>query len=111
MTCAADWVSDMHTLRWTPKSVEDLENIKKFIEEDDPEAAADVLLSILDKAEQLREFPLSGPALPEKRHENDTMRYLLAERYVVFYRPDGEVVSIIRVLRARQDMLRLLREV
>ena len=98
----------MHKLHWTPKSYEDLDEIKQYIEEDDPEAAVQMVLTIIDRAEQLKEFPESGPLMRERRWINDRMRTLTVEPYIVFYRIDGEYVSVIRVLHAARDYGKLI---
>ena len=93
----------MHKLQWTPKSYEDLDEIKRYIELDDPEAAVQMLLTIIDRVEQLQQFPESGPLMRERRFYNDRMRTLTVEPYIVFYRIDGDFVSVIRVLHAARD--------
>lgn len=99
----------MHKLHWTPKSYEDLDEIKRYIEEDDPEAAANVVLNLIERAEQLKAFPESGPLMREKRWTHDRMRTLTVEPHIIFYRIDGEWVSVIRVLHAARDYKNLLR--
>jgi len=99
----------MHKLHWTPKAHEDLNEIRQYIEKDDPEAAIDVVLNIINRAEQLREFPESGPLMQEKRWKNDRMRTLTIGRYLVFYRIDDDWISVIRVLHAARDYVKILR--
>lgn len=99
----------MHRLHWTPRAYEDLDEIKRYIEEDDPEAAVNVVLGIIERAEQLREFPESGPLMREKRWANDQMRVLVADSYLIFYRvDDSEWISVIRILHAARDYLHIL---
>ncbi len=93
----------MPRLHWTPKAHEDLDAIKRYIEDDDPEAAVRVVLGIIERAEQLRDFPESGPLQREKRWQRDTMRFLTVESFLIFYKVDAEFVSIIRVLPAARD--------
>jgi len=99
----------MLPLRWTPKAATDLEEIKAYIEQDDPEAAVTVIQGILDRAEQLRVFPESGALLREKRYVKDRMRYLTIQSHMLFYLYDGKQVSVVRVLHARREYLSLLR--
>jgi len=99
----------MIPLRWTPVAATDLEEIKAYIEQEDTDAAANVIRHILERAEQLRGFPESGAPLREKRHANDRMRFLPVQSYLLFYLYNGKQVSVIRVLHARREYLSLLR--
>ena len=99
----------MLRLHWAPKAYEDLDEIQRFIQEDNPEAAAQVVLHIIDRAEQLRAFPESGPLLPVKRWPHDTMRSLVVGSHIVFYRADDVFVSVIRVLHAARDYMSILK--
>lgn len=100
----------MAILRWTPKAAQDLMDIKLRIEQDDPETAIAVVRAILDRAEQLRDFPFSGPCLPVKRYPEDRMRYVVVKNHFVFYDYDTHAVSIIRVFHTRRDFLALLQK-
>jgi len=98
----------MLRLHWTPKAYEDLDEIQRFIEEDNPEAAAGIVLDIIERAEQLRAFPESGPLLREKRWPHDTMRSLVVGSHIIFYKAEVSVVSVIRVLHAARDYASIL---
>jgi len=93
----------MLRVHWTPKAYEDLDEIQRFIEEDNPEAAVQTVLHIIERVEQLRAFPESGPLLREKRWPHDAMRSLVVGSHLVFYRADDSFVSVIRVLHAARD--------
>lgn len=98
----------MHKLHWTPKAYEDLDEIKRYIEEDDAQAAVEVLLAIVERAEQLENFPESGPLMRERRWSGDQMRTLMAGQYIIFYQIDMMEIIVIRVLHAARDYGKLI---
>lgn len=98
----------MVPLRWTPRAALDLEEIKTYIEQENEDAAINVIRGILDRAEQLGSFPESGALLRAKRHAKDRMRSLTVQSFVLFYNYDGKQVSVVRVLRARREYSSLL---
>lgn len=56
----------------------------------------------------LQNFPAAGTSLEAKTGYSTDYRMLVSENYFVFYRVNGDVVSIVRVLNARQDYLHIL---
>ena len=56
----------------------------------------------------LKRFPKSGSALSDiTAHETD-LRMLVCENYIVLYRIDAELISIARIINAKQDYVRFL---
>ena len=55
----------MHTIRINPLVLEDLQEIKKYITEEleNPAAALNVVSSIIESYEKLKEFPMLGGEL------------------------------------------------
>ncbi|MDO4549525.1 MAG: type II toxin-antitoxin system RelE/ParE family toxin [Clostridia bacterium] len=97
-------------LQWTPKAASDLAEIKRYIGQDDPNAALKLIRRIVDRAERLPENPESGPELREKRWPKDRIRYLTIDRYLLFYRIDAEAIRVIRVLHSARQYSALLYE-
>ena len=87
----------MTEVRWTPQAAEDLEAIYDFIARDSPHYAQLTIEEILAAVDRLREWPLSGRKVPERRH--DDLRELIKPPYRIVYRT-GEVVKILTVFRA-----------
>ncbi|MDN6640996.1 MAG: type II toxin-antitoxin system RelE/ParE family toxin [Tetragenococcus sp.] len=58
--------------------------------------------------EQLQYYPLSGSALENKTSVPTEIRYLVIEDYLVFYEFIDEIVSIYRILSAKQDYIKIL---
>ena len=88
-------------IRWSPLAVKDLENIRSYIEQDNPDAALGVVLTIYDGCMRLLDFPhLGRPSLRKKG-----FRELLFPPlpYLAVYRLKAETVEIARIYHAAQN--------
>ena len=76
----------MHTIRINPLVLEDLQEIKKYITEEleNPAAALNVVSSIIESYEKLKEFPMLGGELAAKINIPTDFRYLISGSYLVF---------------------------
>jgi len=78
----------------------DLRRIRTFLEPRDPNAAAHVIGAIIDRVQQLRNFPFSGPPL----EIGDTRKLtVVGFPYVILYGVADRVVTILRVHHAAED--------
>ena len=100
----------MFNIRFTPRAVDDLDDIKHYVSDDllNPKAANDLISIIFEKIRILKSFPLTGTQLRTEVSILNSYRFLLIKNYLVFYRNDDKVISIIRVVYARRDYLALL---
>lgn len=100
----------MLNIRINPLALKDLHEIKKYITEEleNPAAAINVVFSIIESYEKLKEFPLLGGELAAKINISTDFRYLVSGNYIVFYKVDSSYVSICRVLYAKRDYLTIL---
>jgi toxin ParE1/3/4 len=100
----------MFSIRFAPKALSDLEDIKCYVSADllNPQAAADLMALIFEKIRILGSFPLRGAQLRSDISVLKGYRFLRVRNYLVFYRTEQDCVSIIRVLYARRDYLVLL---
>jgi addiction module RelE/StbE family toxin len=90
----------MAEVRWTVQAVDDLDAIARFIEADSPHYASLFVIDVLDAAERLRQFPLSGRVVPEAG--SPSVREVLLGNYRLVYRVRGEMVEVLTVYhRAR----------
>ena len=82
-------------LRWTNPALRDLEEIGDYIGRDNPEAAARLVTTILDKAEAL----VAHPHVGRPGRVAETRELVVADTpYIVPYRVRGEEVQILAVL-------------
>jgi toxin ParE1/3/4 len=81
-------------------SIEDLENIVRFIARDNPQAAAEFGAKLIASVRNLAIFPRLGRVVPEKNDEN--IREIVFKSYRIFYRikDDAGTVEIARFWHA-----------
>lgn len=91
-------------LRYTPESLCDLQEIKRYIKT----AASRITKAILDGCVQLKQFPEMGVSIGAKTGYETDLRMLVVEGYIALYRIETEVVSIGRIINAQQDYIRIL---
>ncbi|MBP2660802.1 MAG: addiction module toxin, RelE/StbE family [Firmicutes bacterium] len=77
-------------LRINPVAMQDMQDIKMYItsELQNPDAAVKILQKIIAAYKRLPEFPLRS--------------------YIIFYKVEGEYISIYRVLYGRRDYVKIL---
>ena len=85
----------MAQINWTKKSLKDLRAINDYISLDSTFYAARFISKLIERVDQLIEFPESGRMVPEK-NENE-IRELIEGNYRVFYRLRKEKITILRI--------------
>ncbi len=100
----------MFKLKVSPQAAEDLLEIKEYIENElqNPIAAQNTVLQIVETYEDLVNFPESG--IPVDRYVNfpTDYKFVLANNYSIFYRIEGELVKVVRILYSKRDFVRIL---
>ena len=85
------------TIVWSPTAVEDLNNLRLYIEEQNPRAASKIAGAILRRVESLKEFP--GQGRPGRVPH--TRELIIPETpYLVVYTVAGSTVHIVTVLHS-----------
>lgn len=85
----------------TPQAVQDLEEIYDYIAIDNVNAA----LRFVDLLEEKFLLLTDSPGIGRHRNElASALRSFPAGNYIIFYRPVGEVIQIIRVLHGARDI-------
>ncbi len=97
-------------LHYSREALHDLDEIWDYIltELSNPSAAAKVVHQIIDKTEQLVDFPRKGALLSTVAGMINEYRYLISGSYLIFYRVEEHDVYIDRVLYERRDYMRIL---
>jgi toxin ParE1/3/4 len=87
-------------VRWTTPAADDLYNIVRHIQQDNPNAAADVAKIIYNGCAGLAKFPFSG-----RKGRVAGSRELVFSRlpYIVVYRIQDPVVELLRIYHGAQD--------
>ena len=99
-----------YKIKLSPKAIEDLQEIKSYIENDlqNPLAAKNTLNKIISTYEDLSLFPESG--IPVRKYVSfaTDYRFVLANNYSIFYRIENNTVFVIRILYSKRDFLSIL---
>ena len=100
----------MPKIRVTPAALNDLKEIKSYIENDlaNPIAANNAVKRIIKDYSLLETSPYMGPVLSVKIHIETDFRFIVSGNYIVFYKVDETYVSIYRILYGRRDYLKII---
>ena len=85
----------MAKITWTNKAIKDLRSISDFISIDSKLYATRFIYRLINRADQLIDFPESGRVVPEK--EDPTIRELIEGTYRIFYKFQKNKVIILRI--------------
>ena len=97
----------MADVRRSPQAETDLETILEELQQKAPALAERVVVAFHEKSQALARFPEMGRIRPEIA---PALRSTLVFAYVIFYRVDGDVVQILRILHGKRDLQRIMRE-
>ena len=88
----------------------DLKSIQNYIADDreSPRTALKVIEKVLDRIENLLDFPDSGTLLSPKVDFPTNYRYVRAAGYLVFYRHEKNQIFVDRVIHGKRNYLSLL---
>jgi addiction module RelE/StbE family toxin len=85
----------MAQISWTKKSLKDLRAIYDYITLDSIFYASRFISKLIQRVDQLIEFPESGRIVPEKK--DPEIRELIEGNYRIFYRLQKEKITILRI--------------
>lgn len=88
----------MTAIRWTEQAVEDLREIREFIERDSPRYGRLVAERLFEATSRLGLFPRSGRMVPEL--SRDDVREIIAGEYRIVYRLESDAVTLLTVFRS-----------
>ena len=95
----------MRSVEWRPRAQLDRTSILIYIavERQAPKIAEEVLSQIDAAIARIAEFPDIGRRVSYQGLRGRNYRRIPAGHYLIFYRVDGDVITIVRVLHERQD--------
>ena len=99
-------MTEEYQIRYLPAAQKDLLDIFSYIAKEDREAAAGTLKQLEAQIEKLADFPLMAPQPKDPILRKLGYRFLIVEKYLVFYVVKGTVVQIRRVLHVSRDYSR-----
>lgn len=97
-----------YKIRINPMAIADVQEITDYIAKDNPEAAIKTGTAIYSKIENLADFPEMGVLLGAKINIKTDYRFLVCDVYIIFYKIEGEFVSVYRILKGVRDYLSIL---
>ena len=92
----------MAKIIWTQRSLNDLKSIYEFIALDSKIYAIRFINKIINRVEQLINFPDSGRIVPEK--EDPSIRELIEGNYRLFYRLYRGNIYILRIFNSARKI-------
>ncbi len=84
-----------------PEAFNDLDEIRGYIAEDNPDAADRVVTEIFQKVRALVEFPNQGFRRPKLTSR--PLRFGLVREYVIAYVPDRKPMRVLAVFHGRRS--------
>jgi len=93
---------DRHAILWTGPAIEDLRDIREYVNRDNPIAAKRLATRILDGVKRLARLPRSGRIVPELSGLG--FREVIVAPYRVVYLIKDRQVVILRVWHGRSDL-------
>lgn len=88
-------------VRWTPRAVEDLKTISRFIATDIPAVARVFAARLKSRAESACRFPNRGRMMPELGRKD--VRELLEGNYRIVYRVLDDAVDILTLFEGHKQ--------
>lgn len=103
----------MYKLEYLPSARRDMIEIVRYISKDldNPAAADELAVALIEAAERLTDFPYSCPVYMPIKSLKHEYRKLLVKNYLMFYWVDEakKIITIARVIYARRDYEVLLK--
>jgi len=93
-----------------PAAYADLDEIFDYIMVDNPQAATEMLESIMKFLRRLENFPHSGAPLLDRSMQKFNFRIVIIDPYIVFYRFIDDKIIIYRILHCTRNYPHLLKE-
>ncbi|MBS4021851.1 MAG: type II toxin-antitoxin system RelE/ParE family toxin [Dethiobacter sp.] len=97
-----------YKIRINPVAISDVQLIKEHIAEDSPDAAAKFGNTLYSKIENLSDFPEIGTSLSTRINIKTDYSFIVYDRHLIFYKVEGQYVSVYRVLHGARDYLSIL---
>ncbi len=92
---------------WSARSLKDLERAHDLLVEKSLQAANKTVETVLERVDQLEQFPESGPIEQSLSHRKKEHRYLVSDHHKIIYRIEKKSILIVRVFDTRQHSEKL----
>jgi len=95
-------------VEFSPTALLDLEDIAEYIAEDNPAAAEEWVLKLVEAAEKVPSHPRSGRTVPEVDDPN--IREIIVGKYRVIYRLDPKRLLVLTAIEGHRRLRELANE-
>jgi len=100
-------MSKLYKINYIKTAVDDLEEIIIYISEND-KLCVNNLIDVLDNGiSQLTAFPFIGKIYNNAKLSNE-YHMIIIEDYLVFYKVNGDIVEIYRIIHCKRNYKRLI---
>lgn len=104
-----------YSYRFTEKAVQDFDEILRYISVDlaNPIAAQNLGKKIFEKIDGVRLFPDSGAPIDNEFLADKTIRKLLVDNYIIYYKAHYEekIISVVRIVYGKRNLDEILRNI
>lgn len=101
--------------RFTEKAEADLTEILRYITADlsNPLAAQELGRRIFDSIDNIRNFPQSGLIIENSFLTDKTVRRLVVDNYILYYKPNDseKIIYIVRIVYGKRNLDEICREI
>lgn len=102
-----------YSYRFTEKAMQDLDEILHYIsvDLDNPMAAKSLGKKIFERIDSARCFPESGALVDNEYLADKTVRKMIADNYVIYYKAhhDEKMISVVRIVYGKRNLDEILR--
>lgn len=84
-----------------PEALADLDEIRGYIAQENPDAADRIMWEIFDAIDRLVPFPRQGHRRPDLSPR--ALRFTLVREYLIAYAPDEKPLLVIAVIHGRRN--------
>lgn len=104
-----------YSYRFTEKAAQDFDEILRYISVDlaNPVAAQNLGKKIFEKIDIVRAFPDSGAPIENEFLADKTVRKLLADNYIIYYKAHYEekIISIVRIVYGKRNLDEIIQDI
>ena len=102
-----------YSYRFTEKAEQDFDEILRYISVDlaNPIAAQNIGRKIFEQIDTVRAFPEFGTSVDNEFLADKTVRKLLVDSYIVYYKThhDEKIISVIRIIYGKRNLDEILK--
>ena len=102
-----------YSYRFTEKAEQDFDEILRYISVDlaNPAAAQKLGRKMFEQIDMVRAFPESGAPVDNEFLADKTVRKLLVDSYIIYYKAhyDEKLISVIRIVYGKRNLDEILK--